>query len=229
MDVNQFENISKGYLENLNGSKKLLVSFGGINQGLGIPVFEFFNSISDIDCDKIYLRDFNQAWYQKGIDSELDSIDRILDNLKNKLFHNNYQRVCFIGNSMGGYAAILFGTLLNVDRVVSFAPQSYIDYYNRLISLDRRWSTEISCVHKFEKKKKEYFDLKKYLKKNPNYKTEISLYYSINHRLDKKHSERLRYQKNIVLHPIEEGGHSVVKVLRNNGMLKSILKSTLVN
>lgn len=68
MEKNKIENTKIGKLEEFNGNKNLLVSFGGIAQGLGMPVFEFFNSISDIPCDKIFLRDFHQAWYQKGVD-----------------------------------------------------------------------------------------------------------------------------------------------------------------
>ena len=43
MDRAEIENKENGILEDLNGYKNLLISFGGIRQGLGIPVFEFFN------------------------------------------------------------------------------------------------------------------------------------------------------------------------------------------
>ena len=55
------EDNKEGILISRAGSRNLLVSFGGINQSLGMPVFEFYNSIKDIDCDKIFLRDFNQS------------------------------------------------------------------------------------------------------------------------------------------------------------------------
>ncbi len=32
-----------------------------------------------------------------------------------------------IGQSMGGYAALLFGTLLDADRIVAFGPLSHLD------------------------------------------------------------------------------------------------------
>ena len=40
---------------------------------------------------------------------------------------------------MGGYAALLFGNILKVDKVLSFAPQTFIDKTNRLINCDFRW------------------------------------------------------------------------------------------
>ena len=58
MDRIEFEKTNKEVLTDFNKHEVLLVSFGGISQGLGMPVFEFFNSISDIACDKIYFRDF---------------------------------------------------------------------------------------------------------------------------------------------------------------------------
>ena len=224
MTREEIEKTKKGNLVDLNGHKNLLVSFGGIQQGLGMPVFEFFNSISDIPCDKIFLRDFHQVWYQKGVDSELDHIDKLIARLKEIISQNNYDKICFIGNSMGGYAAILFGTILNIDTVISFAPQSYIDRFNRLISYDIRWKNEISKVHSNKDKRKEYFDLKKHLSKIQSYKTELNIYYSPNHRLDKKHAERLKNENNVILHSIEEGGHAIVKVVRNNGDLKSLIQ-----
>ncbi|MCB9197835.1 MAG: hypothetical protein H6600_05200 [Flavobacteriales bacterium] len=226
MNREEFEKSNKGVLEDFNGHKNLLVSFGGIQQGLGIPVFEFFNSISDIPCDKLFLRDFGQAWYQKGVDSKLDHIDEVINYIKDKITENKYDKICFLGNSMGGYAAILFGSIMNVDTVISFAPQTFIDRFHRKIYRDKRWQDQINKVYAFEKKRKDFFDLKKYLKKNRSYKTQINIFYSPKDILDKKHAERLKTLNHIILNPIQEGGHEVVKVLRNNGELRSLIKTS---
>lgn len=226
MKKEEIENTQNGNLTDLGGHKYLLVSFGGIYQGMGIPVFEFFNSISDIKCDKIFLRDFNQGWYHKGVDSKLDRLDKITEYLQEIISANQYQKICFIGNSMGGYAALLFGSLLKVDRVLAFAPQTFINPFLRLINYDRRWAKQISKVYAFNNKRKEYFDLKKTLSQNQNFKTELNIYYSPEHRLDKKHAERLKNINNVTLHPVEKGGHGVVQTIRNNGQLKSLIQST---
>ncbi|MDB4835325.1 hypothetical protein OAH12_01940 [Cyclobacteriaceae bacterium] len=226
MNREALEESNKGVLEDFNGHKSLLVSFGGIQQGLGIPVFEFFNSISDIPCDKLFLRDFSQAWYQKGVDSKLDHIEKVVQYIQDKINDNEYDKICFLGNSMGGYAAILFGSMLNVDTVISFAPQTFIGRFQRLINRDGRWHSQITKVQGFKHKRKDLFDLKKYLKRNRLYKTQINIYYSPKDILDKKHAERLKKVNNIALHPIEEGGHAVVKVVRDKGELKSLIKST---
>ena len=49
--------------------------------------------------------------------------------LKNEI--KNYKNVIFIGSSSGGYAAILFGSLLNVTSVLAFIPQTILRNTNR--------------------------------------------------------------------------------------------------
>lgn len=225
MNREELENTELGTFTEFGGHKNLLVSFGGIKQGLGIPVFEFFNSIADIPCDKIFLRDFNQAWYQKGVDAELNHIDKITVYLKETIEKKGYENVCFLGNSMGGYAAILFGTLLNVNTVIAFAPQTFVDRINRILQRDFRWRQQISRVHSNPKKRKDYFDLNPHLA-STEYDTELNIYYSPNHRLDNKHATRLKGQKHVVLHAINEGGHSIAKTVRNNGELTSLIRGS---
>jgi hypothetical protein len=213
-------------IKEIHGNDKLLVSFGGIKQGYGMPIFEFKKTISAIQCDKIYIRDFEQAWYHKGISKEINSIDELEKLLNNILSKNNYKKICFIGNSMGAYAAILLGTILDVDNILAFAPQSFIDKSNRLINFDFRWKKQISSIYKYKKRKKIFFDLKKHLL-NSTYKTNINIYYSPFYKLDKIHSERLQNNKNIFLHTISEGGHNIVKTIRDNGELSSIITECL--
>ncbi|QAA81357.1 hypothetical protein EI546_06280 [Aequorivita sp. H23M31] len=226
MKREELEKTKNGNFVDFSGHKNLLVSFGGIYQGLGIPVFEFFNSISDIQCDKIFLRDFNQAWYHMGVDSELNSMDEITEYLGKMITEKGYEKVCFIGNSMGGYAALLFGSILKVSCVIAFAPQTFINKGNRLFYLDRRWRKQIARVYAFNNKKTENFDIKKILSRNQDFGTRLNIYYSTQHRLDKIHAERLKRINNIFLHPIREGGHEVVRIVRNNGELKSLIKAS---
>ncbi|MEQ8925264.1 MAG: alpha/beta hydrolase [Fulvivirga sp.] len=212
--------------EAFNGSSKLLVSFGGIRQGLGIPVFEFFNSLSTVDCDKLFIRDFNQAWYHQGVDSRYSSIDALKDYLAQLIKENEYARVCFIGNSMGGYAAILLGAMLNVNVVLAFAPQTFINKLKRLLHWDHRWPREMKGLHFDKNKNPELFDLKKVLK-SIDFKTEIKVYYSNQYRLDKVHAKQLKNFKQVELIGMQEGDHEIVRVLRDSGKLLSIISSSL--
>jgi len=94
-----------------------------------------------------------------------------------------------------------------------------------MLNLDMRWRRQIRRIYTFEHKRKEYFDLKKYLEENNSYKTQINIYYDPSHMHDRRHAERLGNTNNVILHPIKEGRHAVVKAMRDNGQLKSLLKS----
>lgn len=222
--MNQNQNNEAVLFEN-NNSKNLLVTFGGISQGFSGPAFEFFKSLKDVDCDKIFIRDFKQAWYHNGIDNKIKSIEELKKWLQNTIAENEYQNVCFMGNSMGGYAAMLLGTLLNVNTIMSFAPQSYINPFNRILNRDFRWRKQMSFIYKSPTKVKEYFDLKSFFKKHNQYNSDIKIYYSTNHRLDKNHAERLTEIKNVSLFPFSKGGHGVAKDLRDSGELHNILNN----
>ena len=69
-------------------------------------------------------------------------------------------------------------------------------------------------------------DLKYFLQKI-NYLTEITIFYSVKHRLDKIHSERMKNLKNVKLKPLPEGGHGIVKTMRDSGELFEIIKDSL--
>lgn len=210
-------------LMEMGQSKNLLISFGGIMQGIGMPVFEFFNALSAIDCDKMFIRDFNQAWYQKGIDDKIKTIDQMRQYLADLIQEKGYEKVCFMGNSMGGYAAILFGLLLDIDKIIVFSPQTFINPFRRLISLDYRWKEQLKEVYQYDKRAESYYDLKRVLQRTPH-KATVSIYYSTTHRLDNLHARRLKGIPGVQLFPINTKSHNIVKGLRDQGTLTQILK-----
>lgn len=109
-------------------SKRLFVTFSGRQQGLAsMTIFEFKNFLEqEFPCyDKIFCRDEKVKWYNHGLTDYTSNIDETVSFLKNKI--TGYEDVIFIGASMGGYAAILFGSLLNVKTVVAFRSQTIIN------------------------------------------------------------------------------------------------------
>ena len=64
----------------------------------------------------LFVKDDSQLWYSLYFNKILDKLKMIINKLKpNKI-------VC-IGDSAGGYAAILFGNSFPVDKIVAFNPQ----------------------------------------------------------------------------------------------------------
>ena len=115
--------MTKGVIiQNNPTSKAIIIAFGGINNEMGIPVFEFFNIMKNKNFTKVFVRDLRQSWYHRGVDESYNISDLcrklklIIESFQVK---NNKKRVIFIGNSAGGYAALIFGVLLNVDKITA--------------------------------------------------------------------------------------------------------------
>lgn len=116
------------FLAGESGSKDILiVSFGGIAGAFdGLQPAEFLNTLTRIypEHDKYFYVDGNQSWYHKGLKNITDNITETVEHLKQVI--SEYDKVYFLGTSAGGYAAILFGSLLNVDKVLAFKPQTHL-------------------------------------------------------------------------------------------------------
>lgn len=74
---------------------------------------------------EIYVRDIYKQWYIKGINSETNSVNRLIGLLKN-LVPSDCEIVT-VGNSAGGYMAVLVGCLLKAARVYTFSGQFCIE------------------------------------------------------------------------------------------------------
>ena len=116
----------------------IIISFGGCKSKLGgILPFECLRSLQDWfpRVDLKFIIDKNFAHYHKGIDGVSTNIDDTINFIRNKIL--GYKKVIFVGISAGGYAAILFGSLLNVNHVVAFVPQTILNkaYANKYTNL----------------------------------------------------------------------------------------------
>ena len=106
-------------------SDTLFVSFAGYNKMfIGIVRFEFANFLNANfpNTARHFYMDTKLDLYHKGIAGISNNIDETMAYLKAEIA--KYKNVIFIGVSSGGYAAILFGSLLKVTSVVAFVPQT---------------------------------------------------------------------------------------------------------
>lgn len=102
-------------------SRRLLVVFSAANA----VNFTFFKNTESLDCDRLFIRDpFLNAWYQKGFLGQT-GLDHSLSVLR-EIAHG-YDHVTMVGSSMGAYAAIVFGIMLDVDEVLAIGPQTLLN------------------------------------------------------------------------------------------------------
>lgn len=71
----------------------------------------------------VFVRDVWKCHYQRGVNSNNDTIDKTLDLL---MHLTNGYRVITIGSSAGGYMAVLSGIKLNADYILNFSGQYHL-------------------------------------------------------------------------------------------------------
>ena len=196
--------MNDNYFEEINGNSTLIVSFGGYIFG-SVGHFEFMNFLNKhfTQTDKMFLKDTHCSSYHRGVGGISTDVDTTVEFLKTKI--QGYTKVLFLCNSGGGYADILFGSLLNVNTVLAFVPQTLL----RNPDKDRN-----------------YKDIKPFI----NNTTRYQLYgdTSIKKGTDPHHirqCERIGNFPNVHITRLEKID---LKELRDNGELKSIILLTLI-
>ena len=149
-----------------------------------------------------------------------------------------------IGQSMGAYAAVMFGLLLDVERIAAFGPLSFLDVRQARLYHELRWLPVMESLAQ-DPPPSGYPDLAALCRARATDKTQIHLAFgtrpdaanagasaseSVN--LDAMHAQRLAAFGRCTLHPFPHSGHAVVQHLidtkRINGLLaKCILGLTL--
>jgi pimeloyl-ACP methyl ester carboxylesterase len=221
------ESAEQGILADVSSSSDVaLVAFGGIAGGIGIPVFEFATLTSRFPVKRLFLRDLKQAWYHLGVEGVGDSIDQVAAWLRVVLDEQGVERVVMVGNSSGGFAALLFGGLLGVAEVHAFSPQTFISGTLRWFYRDTRWKEQISRIKQAEASGRRYFDLKSFLSARKS-ETVYHIHFCSAHRLDTRHAERMKDVANVCLNRYQYGAHELVKQLKHEGALEELLASAL--
>lgn len=72
----------------------------------------------------IFVRDIYKQWYVKGINQSVNSIDKVIQLLKENT--KGYE-VTVCGNSAGGYMAVAVGSRINADKIFTFSGQFSVE------------------------------------------------------------------------------------------------------
>ncbi|MRW83892.1 hypothetical protein GJ698_07255 [Pseudoduganella sp. FT26W] len=109
------------------------------------PDFDFYGRLKKLEqnsgrhINKILVRDSGNSWYHRKIDGLGAHPDETADGLRALIREIRPSRVVTIGQSMGAYAALMYGMLLGVQQVVAFGPLSFLDPAQALLYHERRW------------------------------------------------------------------------------------------
>ena len=206
----------------------LLITFGGLARapGLGpVPPFEFVNASAPFAVKKVFLRDHQRSWYHRGVVGAGDGIDAVCDRLRDLINESGAGRTVALGNSSGGYAALLFGDLLGLTEVHVFSPQTFIDPRSRREHGDSRWEDNLDALVRSGRFDDRFGDLRQQLLEG-SAPTAFHVHHSSN-RLDVIHAERIASAERVTLHAYDSPGHWLVGRLRAEGELNALLERSL--
>lgn len=190
-----------------NFKNNVIVSFAGCGE-----FFDFVNFLNNEykEYDHIFIRDLQKLWYHNGILGYTETIEETIIFLKDKL--SKYNKIIFIGISAGGYGSILYGSLLNIDIVLTFIPLTNLTEKYKIMK-DTNDLRFLKINHK-------YINLRSFINNKTNYiiygGSNISLT-DISHKFT--HCENLMGINNVEIFDIY---NVEIKKMRDSGVLKKI-------
>jgi pimeloyl-ACP methyl ester carboxylesterase len=208
-------------------SRTLLLTFGGLGSSGGEPSFEFGSISSEIPVKRLFVRDPHQSWYHRGTPQQGTSLESVAESLGALLAQHDIDRLVVVGNSAGGYAALVFGTLLGADTVLSFAPQTVLDCDVLAEMGDHRWDWRLKPLTAKGALEKRWTDLRVALPPARHTDTRYKIYFDETIPGDHLHAECLRGIEGVQLYRFGRGGHDLVRELRDCGALERVLREAL--
>jgi pimeloyl-ACP methyl ester carboxylesterase len=208
-------------------ARTLLVTFGGLGGSGGKASFEFGSISRDIPVKRLFVRDLHQSWYHHGMPRHGRTLEAVAEPLRQLLAEHDVERLVVAGNSAGGYAALVFGTLLGAHTVLSFAPQTVLDCDTLAEMDDHRWDAFLEPLAAEDALEPRWIDLRVALPRARRTDTRYNVFFDETIRGDRLHAERLHGLDGVRLYRFGRGGHRLVRDLRDCGALERILREAL--
>lgn len=209
-----------------NTSTCALIAFGGINGGFAMPPFEFFGSTRGIDVHRFYCRDLRRRWYLDNVPLVGSNFLDFVDYFRKLLEHLGIRRTVLVGNSAGGYAALLMGFYLNAEKVIAFSPQT------NLLDSDPFSSSEMAAWEAYRSMCanppalfRQLGDLGKVFSDLQPRDVQVDIHFSQGNAVDCRHASHLSSLSGVNLIPYQNDGHALVRYLKEQGQLGDLLQS----
>jgi len=217
-EVDDFE--KPFYIQDFKNEDHLIIALSSYGQK-----YEWFGKIRDLESEykfsKLWVRDLASAYWHGNYPVLGDGPFVLAEFLKDKIQESKTKKVMMMGLSMGGYGAIMFGCLCNVDLVLSFSGQTYLPADRRKkYNLDEKWEgLDIN---------RKYTDLKNIFHEfNEHNKTLYQLFFGIDNITDSNFAFHLDGQRGVVLNPVKTHKHNTVRRAFKSGVAPEMIKEFL--
>lgn len=198
--LNSYDEDRIHFMKSRNGSNILWVSFSSRNT----ENFGFYKTLIDIGENVLFINDNTSSYYNADIPGLCTGPDSLAEIIQGFLSKRYWEKTIFIGSSMGGYAALLFGSIIHPSQVIAFSPQVDIQ---KPFSLNPQKKLNLT-----------YPDISGLI--NSNYKTNYTIVTS-SHLEDIYHALKITQKENINILILNmcavDKGHNLLKELADNG------------
>lgn len=193
----------------------LVLVFTGGSDSLSMPLPVFDRYLAALGVSAVYLKDFRRLLYLNGIASLGDDLKSTITALRQLQHRLGAKRLCTMGDSDGGYAAIRYAVELDAECALSFAgPTRWLPGAGEFALFQNRLKANFS---------EEAMDLKSLLA----YRHEcakVMLYFGSEEARDGSHARHLSGTSRVELHPIAgQGSHNIIQRLAMHHELLEIL------
>ena len=223
----------------------LVIAFGFVSW-TSRPAFDFYGRLRKLEqvsgqpLNKVLVRDSGNAWYHRriaGLGSHVDETAQALRELVRRIAPST---ITTLGQSMGAYAAVMFGLLLDVQQIVAFGPLSFLDMQQARLYHELRWLPVMVSLAQ-DPPLSGYYDLAALCRARATDDTQLHLVFgtrpdaansgasaseSVN--LDAMHAQRLAAFGRCTLHPFPHSGHAVVQHLIDTKRINGVLASCIL-
>jgi hypothetical protein len=200
----------------------LLITFAVFPAADGRPRFDFVRATSQLNAKRAYVRDAHQLWYQKGTPSLGDSVQEVVASLRRTIEAQKVKRLITLGNSGGGFAAILFGVMLGADEIHAFNPPTRLvkpedtSFPDRLVELQKEFGPG-----------KPFMDLQVVLGEYLKPSTHITIHYSRGDKTDRRHARYLASFPNVRIIQYPVVVHHLARFCNEKGYLAPLLGAVI--
>ena len=223
----------------------LVIAFGFVSW-TSRPAFDFYGRLRKLEqvsgqpLNKVLVRDSGNAWYHRqiaGLGSHVDETAQALRELVRRIAPS---QVITLGQSMGAYAAVMYGLLLDAQQIVAFGPLSFLDVQQARLYHELRWLPVMESLAQ-DPPLSGYYDLAALCRARATEHTQLHLVFgtrpdaansgasaseSVN--LDAMHAQRLAAFGRCTLHPFPQSGHAVVQHLIDTKRINGVLASCIL-
>jgi hypothetical protein len=103
-----------------SGSEKVVFVFSGVGGRMSLTQSSIHLVLQKLGCHVVYITDQHDSFYLDGTDWE--TVDQLCQKLRVIANELGSTRTFTLGNSSGGYAALLYGQKLGAEKVLAISP-----------------------------------------------------------------------------------------------------------